>query len=342
MPTELDYWLSSFGILHPREILHNSNRSQLITEALLNHEGQLTHTGALGVVTSPYTGRSPKDKYIVEQKLQQDLWWGDVNAKISKRKFENLKNRIAAYMCNRKLYVVDCIIGADINYQRSVRVATEFAWQALVAQNLFIYDGTPLTAEPDITILAVPGFKTYPEIDGVRSNAAILLDLHENVVLIAGSAYAGEIKKSAFTIMNAHLPDAGALPMHCSANMGESGDVALYFGLSGTGKTTLSSTPDRKLIGDDEHGWGDNGIFNFEGGCYAKTIRLDQEHEPVIWDAANQFGTVLENVRLTMAAIAVSWKSRLPPSARPIASASMGPFTVKPRSAPSLRLMPLV
>jgi len=269
--------LEQYGITGSVEILHNPGYEQLFKEELDDslegfERGVLSEFGAVKVDTGRFTGRSPKDKYIVEQKLQQDLWWGDVNAKISKRKFENLKNRIAAYMCNRKLYVVDCIIGADINYQRSVRVATEFAWQALVAQNLFIYDGTPLTAEPDITILAVPGFKTYPEIDGVRSNAAILLDLHENVVLIAGSAYAGEIKKSAFTIMNAHLPDAGALPMHCSANMGESGDVALYFGLSG--------------------------IFNFEGGCYAKTIRLDQEHEPVIWDAANQFGTVLENVSI--------------------------------------------
>lgn len=296
MPPTLDHWLTSLGINRKLRVLHNPDRSQLISEAIENREGQLTHSGAFGVVTTPYTGRSPNDKYIVHHDHQQDLWWGDVNTKISPEGFKSLEKRITAYLSNRKLYVIDCFIGADIKYQRSVRVVTEFAWQALVVQNLFIYDGMPLVEEPDITVLAAPNFKTNPELDRVRSNSAISIDLNEKVILIAGTAYAGEIKKSAFTIMNALLPEYDVLPMHCSANMGEAGDVALYFGLSGTGKTTLSSTPDRKLIGDDEHGWGNTGIFNFEGGSYAKTIRLDPDQEPVIWQAANQYGTVLENV----------------------------------------------
>jgi phosphoenolpyruvate carboxykinase (ATP) len=296
MAQELTHWLNSLGITQHKKVLHNPDRSHLVTEALENHEGQLTQAGALGVITTPYTGRSPNDKFIVHHQKGLDLWWGNVNQKISPEAFGSLKKRITAYLSNRKLYVVDCHIGADINYQLSIRVVAEYAWQALVVQNLFIYDGTPLAAEPDLTILATPTFKTTPELDEVNSDAAIAIDLLERMVLITGSAYAGEIKKSAFTVMNALLPESGVLPMHCSANMGKDGDVALYFGLSGTGKTTLSSTPERRLIGDDEHGWGKNGIFNFEGGCYAKTIRLDPEQEPVIWQAANQYGTVLENV----------------------------------------------
>ncbi len=299
MAQTLKQWLESIGIQHQLAVCHNPDRSQLITDAIENHEGQLTHTGAFGVTTTPYTGRSPNDKFIVDNGGNSNLWWGDVNNKISPEAFTSLKKRITAYLSNRKLYVIDCFIGADIDYRLSVRVVAEFAWQALVAQNLFIYDGVPLTADPDLIILAVPDFKTHPEIDGVNSNAAISIDLSEKLVLVAGSGYAGEIKKSAFTVMNALLPKSDVLPMHCSANMGEEGDVALYFGLSGTGKTTLSSDPERKLIGDDEHGWGENGVFNFEGGCYAKTIRLDPQQEPVIWHAANQFGTVLENVRIS-------------------------------------------
>lgn len=296
MELNINQWLQSLGIIHQGEVKHNPDRSELVTEALSNHEGELTHGGALGVITTPYTGRSPNDKFIVENKDLPNLWWGEVNQKISLEAFERLKNRLSAYLSNRKLYIIDACIGADPEYRLSIRIVAEFAWQALASQNMFIYDGARLNREPDIVVLAAPDFNTDPEIDHVNSKAAIAIDLSRKLVLIAGSAYAGEIKKAAFTVMNALLPEAGVLPMHCSANMGEKGDVALYFGLSGTGKTTLSSTNDRKLIGDDEHGWGESGIFNFEGGCYAKTIRLNPEHEPVIWKAANQYGTVLENV----------------------------------------------
>jgi phosphoenolpyruvate carboxykinase (ATP) len=299
MTQALNQWLEALGIVHHPEYLHNPDRSQLVTEAILHNEGKLTHNGALGVITTPYTGRSPDDKFIVDYQDRADLWWGKVNRRISPKAFSQLQNRITAYLSNRKLYVIDCFIGADQAYQYKVRLVTEFAWQALFVQNLFIYNGSIHSESPDITILAAPNFNTNPEMDAVRSNAGICIDLKEKVVLIAGSKYAGEIKKSAFTIMNALLPESDVLPMHCSANVGQDGDVALYFGLSGTGKTTLSATPDRKLIGDDEHGWGVNGVFNFEGGCYAKTIRLSPQLEPVIWSAANQYGTVLENVVIT-------------------------------------------
>jgi phosphoenolpyruvate carboxykinase (ATP) len=296
MDQSLEKWLEKIGIVHQGQIGHNQDRAQLVTEALQNNEGVLTHDGAVGVITTPYTGRSPDDKFIVDYQDRDDLWWGKVNRRISPQAFTALQNRISAYLSNRRLYVIDCFIGADPKYRLSVRIVTEFAWQALASQNLFIYTGQKHTTQPELTILAAPDFHTNPDVDSVKSKAAISLDLKRKIVVIAASKYVGEIKKSAFTVMNAILPDSNVLPMHCSANVGQSGDVALYFGLSGTGKTTLSSTPDRQLVGDDEHGWGENGVFNFEGGCYAKTIRLQMANEPVIWKAANQFGSVLENV----------------------------------------------
>ncbi len=295
----ISHWLQKLGIAAQGTVSYNADRSLLVTEALRQGEGNLSHTGALVVETTPYTGRSPDDKYIVDYKDREDLWWGEVNQKITPECFFRLQNRISAYLSNKKLYVIDAKVGSDSQYQQNVRLVTEFAWQALAGQNLFIYNAKPSLVDPDMIILAAPRFNTTPEVDNVRSKAAICIDLREKIVLIAGSKYAGEIKKSAFTIMNAFLPEHNVLPMHCSANMGEDGDVALFFGLSGTGKTTLSSTPDRQLIGDDEHGWGENGVFNFEGGCYAKTIRLKEDLEPVIWSAANQFGSVLENVVLS-------------------------------------------
>ncbi len=298
MMTDLSSWLENLGVTHQKDIFHNPNRADLVTKALGNTEGVLSRHGALVVNTTPYTGRSPDDKYIVDYGDRNDLWWGDVNQKITPEKFDHIQGRLAAYLNNRSLYIIDARIGADPTYQKKVRLITEFAWQALAGQNLFIYDGSTHSSEPDIIILAAPDFHTTPSLDGVRSKASICIDLRQKTVLIAGSKYAGEIKKSAFTIMNAILPESDVLPMHCSANVGPEGDVALYFGLSGTGKTTLSSTPDRQLIGDDEHGWGKNGVFNFEGGCYAKTIRLRKDLEPIIWEAAQQFGTVLENVWL--------------------------------------------
>lgn len=301
MAQNLSKWLETLGVVHQGPVYHNLSRSDLVAEAIRNGEGALTHQGALGVITTPYTGRSPDDKFIVDYPDQTNLWWGDVNRRMPKEAFQSLQNRISAYLSNRPLYVVDCFIGADPDYRLAIRVVAENAWQALVSQNLFIYTGQAHSSEPDMLILSALGFNSHPQIDNVKSKAAIAIDLREKIVLIAAAKYAGEIKKSAFTVMNAILPESNVLPMHCSANVGEKGDVALYFGLSGTGKTTLSSTPDRKLIGDDEHGWGDNGVFNFEGGCYAKTIRLNPEHEPVIWQAANQYGTVLENVYINPA-----------------------------------------
>lgn len=309
MAQSLSKWLESIGVVHQGETLLNPGKTQLVTEAILNHEGQLTSEGAFAVDTSPYTGRSPDDKYILDDKNLPDLWWGKVNRPITFEAFTHLQNRITAYLSNRKLFVIDAFIGADPAYRLKIRVVTDLAWQALAAQSLFIYDGKPHEDTPDVTVLAATGFNTLPEIDQTRSQAAICIDLAKKIVLISASKYVGEIKKSAFTVMNAYLPTMDVLPMHCSATVGEDGDVALYFGLSGTGKTTLSSTPDRKLVGDDEHGWSDNGIFNFEGGCYAKTIRLNPELEPVIWKAVNRFGSVLENVILSTAEHKVDFDS---------------------------------
>ena len=296
MSQALTHWLEAVGIVNQNKVFHNPGKAFLVTESVLKNEGQLTQDGALGVMTTPYTGRSPEDKYIVDDQNRTDIWLGDVNKSLTPELFTHLQNKITTYLNNRTLYVIDCFIGADKVYRQSIRVVAECAWQALVAQNLFIYDGSKHASPPDITIYAAPSLNTQPEIDFVRDKAAIAIDLNKKTVLIAGSKYAGEIKKSAFTIMNALSPESNVFPMHCSANVGEKGDVAIYFGLSGTGKTTLSSTSDRLLIGDDEHGWGENGVFNFEGGSYAKTIRLNKDLEPVIWQAANQFGTVLENV----------------------------------------------
>jgi len=296
MSDSITQWLENLGIVHQGMVLHNPNKSHLVAESLQNNEGELTDHGALGVITTPYTGRSPNDKFIVDHPDQSNLWWGDFNRPMTIDAFNQLQNRVTSYLSNRTLYIIDCFIGADPEHRFTVRVVSELAWQALFAQNLLIYNDEKHEDAPDMIILAAPGFNSHPEIDSVDSKAAIAINLKAKTVLIAGSKYAGEIKKSAFTIMNAILPESNVLPMHCSATVGESGDVALYFGLSGTGKTTLSSTPERKLVGDDEHGWGENGIFNFEGGCYAKTIRLSAEHEPVIWHAVNQYGTVLENV----------------------------------------------
>lgn len=296
MASSIKSWLESFGVLHQAEITHNPDPALLVEISRNKEESLQTKDGALGVVTTPYTGRSPDDKYIVDHQDRNDLWWGDVNQRISHDRFSQLQEGISAYLSDKNLHIIDCYIGSDVKYRLSVRIITELAWQAIAAQNLFIYDGQPLKNDPDMIVLAAPEYFSRSKVDHHDSRAAIMIDLHAKIVLISGSKYFGEIKKSAFTIMNAILPDFNVLPMHCSANVGRDKNVALFFGLSGTGKTTLSSTPDRMLIGDDEHGWGENGIFNFEGGCYAKVIRLNRDHEPVIWEAANQYGTVLENV----------------------------------------------
>jgi len=298
MDQALTHWLDANAI-HPTEtIYYNPKPEDLVGEALQNQEGELTLEGALNVITAPYTGRSPKDKYLLDDAQRDNIWWGPINQPVTSDQFSKLRDIITQYLTERKIYVVDCRIGADPQFQKKIRLVTEYAWQALLANNLFIQSGVPHQTAPDITILAASGLQLPPDFQESHSPAAVYLDLGAETILIAGTKYGGEIKKSTFTIMNGILPDSNVLPMHCSANVGPEGDVALYFGLSGTGKTTLSATPDRMLIGDDEHGWGENGIFNFEGGCYAKTIRLDPELEPMIWKATNNQATVLENVIL--------------------------------------------
>lgn len=277
---------------------HDLSVASLVEQAILNGEAQLASNGALVARTGQYTGRSPKDKFVVRRAEYESLIdWGAVNQPMSPEAFDRLLLRVSAYLSNRPLYVQDCYAGADPRYRLSVRVITEQAWHNLFAKQLFIRPHCDEQArfKPNFTVLHAPGFKTDPKVDGTRSEVVVALDFTRRIVLIAGTAYAGEIKKSIFTVMNFLLPLQGVFPMHCSANVGAAGDVALFFGLSGTGKTSLSADPERRLIGDDEHGWSDAGVFNFEGGCYAKCIRLSREHEPQIWDAI-RFGSVVENV----------------------------------------------
>ena len=277
---------------------YNLTPAELVEEALMRGEGILSDKGALVVNTGKYTGRSPDDKFIVDTgEAHEKVNWGKVNVPISQEKFNALRGKMLAYLQNRDIYVFDGFAGADTQYTKRFRIINELASQNLFIHQLLIRPTKEQLEgfEPDFTIIVAPGFKCVPEIDGVHSEAAIIIDYEQHLVLIAGSQYAGEIKKSVFSVMNFILPNEGVLPMHCSANIGDAGDTALFFGLSGTGKTTLSADPARKLIGDDEHGWCDNGVFNFEGGCYAKCINLSHEHEPEIWDAI-RFGTLLENV----------------------------------------------
>jgi phosphoenolpyruvate carboxykinase (ATP) len=240
------------------------------------------------------------DKFIVDEPTTRDhIWWGPVNRPISEAGYDRLRARLVGYLADRDLYVQHASIGADPAHRRSLKVVTETAWASLFARNLF-REPVPGAAgrEPDFTILCVPSFKADPATEGTRTETAILVHLQRMEVIIVGTEYAGEIKKSAFTVMNDLLPDEGVLPMHSAINVGEAGDPVIFFGLSGTGKTTLSADPRRSLVGDDEHGWGDGGVFNFEGGCYAKTIRLSPMYEPDIFQTTRRFGTVLENVDL--------------------------------------------
>ncbi len=272
----------------------------MIERALLRNEAVQTDTGALQVFTGIYTGRSPKDKYIVDEPSVTDhIAWGSVNQPISKEHFQRLYQKAKRYMEERELFVFDGFAGADPEYRLPIRIVNEYAWQNLFVHQLFIRPTQDELAAhvPEFKVIALPGLKADPETDGTHSETFICISFEEKVVLIGGTEYAGEMKKSIFSVLNYILPFKGVLPMHCSANVGESGDTSLFFGLSGTGKTTLSADPDRRLIGDDEHGWSEHGIFNFEGGCYAKCIGLSKEKEPQIWQAI-RYGTVLENVVL--------------------------------------------
>ena len=295
---ELKEYVESLGIIAPKAVYRNLTPAQLTEKALQRGEGKLSSTGALVVTTGKYTGRSPNDRFVVDTPaIHDDIDWGKVNVPISEDKFNAILGKMTAYLQDREIFVFDGFAGADETYHLPVRVVNELASQNLFIHQLLVRP----TAEqldsfvPGFTVIAAPGFKCVPEIDGVNSEAAIIINFEKKMVIIAGSRYAGEIKKSVFSVMNYLLPKRGVLPMHCSANVGHDGDSALFFGLSGTGKTTLSADPNRKLIGDDEHGWSDKGVFNFEGGCYAKCINLSEENEPQIWNAI-KFGALVENV----------------------------------------------
>lgn len=294
------HWgLEQQGISHTGRQFWNLSTPALYEESIRRREGLLSDHGAFVVQTGQHTGRSPQDKVVVREHSSADeIWWGKVNRPMSEHRFEILRGRMMAYLQGRDLFIQDCYAGADPAYRLSIRVITEYAWHSTFVRNLFIQPPAEnlTTFVPDYTIISLPNFYADPELDGTRSEVVIALDFAEKLVLIGGTSYAGEIKKSVFTILNYLLPHHHVLSMHCSANVGKAGDTALFFGLSGTGKTTLSADPDRMLIGDDEHGWSDRGIFNFEGGCYAKLIRLSPEAEPQIYSTTRRFGTILENV----------------------------------------------
>ncbi len=294
-----NYGLENHGIHNPRRVHWNHKTPVLYEDIIRKREGEICHLGPIVVRTGMHTGRAAQDKFIVEEAATKDLvWWGKVNRPFSDQNFDSLYRRVQAYIQGRDLYVQDCFAGYDENYRLPIRIVTETAWHSLFARNMFIH-GTYEELEkhvPEFTILHVPNFQAIPEVDGTKSDTFIIMNLHRKLVLIGGTHYGGEIKKSIFTALNFLLPQKDVLSMHCSANVGEKGDVALFFGLSGTGKTTLSADPERMLIGDDEHGWSDHGIYNFEGGCYAKVIRLSKESEPEIYETTRMFGTILENV----------------------------------------------
>jgi phosphoenolpyruvate carboxykinase (ATP) len=303
MSTEVQHGqtLEQHGIRHARAYW-NLPPAALYEQALCRGEGLVADDGQLVCATAPHTGRSPRDKFIVREASSEDvIWWGDVNRPIEPSHFAAVRRDLMTALHGRELFVQDCYGGADPRYRLRVRVITERAWHSLFTRNLLlpVDDPDELAAfVPEFTIIAAPSFHADPALHGTNSGVFILVSFDERQVLIGGTNYAGEIKKSVFTVMNYLLPQQGVLPMHCSANVGEQGDVALFFGLSGTGKTTLSSDPSRGLIGDDEHAWSDAGVFNIEGGCYAKMIHLSEEAEPQIYQATRRFGTVLENVTI--------------------------------------------
>src|SRR5690606_12316558 len=286
-------------LLNGGNIRNQLSVPQLVEKALARGEARLTIDGAVVAETGKYTGRSPKDKFIVEEESTKDkISWGSVNRAISAEVFDNLYLKVLNYLKEKEdLFVFKGFAGADKDSQLSIQVVNEYAWHNLFCHQLFIRPTEEELAShvAEFTIVSAPGFKADPAVDGTNSEAFIIISFEKKIILIGGTEYAGEMKKSIFSIMNYLLPENGILSMHCSANVGDEGDVALFFGLSGTGKTTLSADSDRKLIGDDEHGWSDSGVFNIEGGCYAKTINLSAEKEPEIYNAI-RFGTVLENV----------------------------------------------
>jgi phosphoenolpyruvate carboxykinase (ATP) len=294
------FGLEQQGLRNIQTAYWNLGAAQLLEQAIQRHEGTLASGGALVVRTGQFTGRSPKDKFIVRERgTEATVDWGPVNQPLSGRHFEILYTKMLAYFQGAELFVQDCFAGADPAFTMPIRVVTQRAWHSLFARQLFIRPRPEETEShvPRFTLFFAPGFHADPAEDGTNSETSIAISFKKRIVVISGSSYAGEMKKAVFTVLNYLLPERDVLPMHCSANVGRDGKTALFFGLSGTGKTTLSADPERRLIGDDEHGWSGQGVFNFEGGCYAKCIRLSREREPQIWNAI-RFGTVLENVAI--------------------------------------------
>ena len=293
------YGLEHHGLENVSRAFFNLEPALLIEEIVRRSEGELSDRGEVYIFTGKHTGRSPKAKYIVENEAVKGLpiWW-EANKPMSPRMFQHLRERFSAYLSSRDVYVQDVYACSDPDYQYSLRVISETAWGALFASNLFLRTRNKKKKQspPEIIVLHCPNFHLDPQSDGTDFDVVVALDFDKKMVLIGGTGYAGELKKSVFTMLNFLLPAHKVLPMHCSSNEDKNKNSALFFGLSGTGKTTLSNDKAFKLIGDDEHGWSDNGIFNFEGGCYAKTIRLSRKHEPAIWKATRRYGTILENV----------------------------------------------
>jgi phosphoenolpyruvate carboxykinase (ATP) len=300
-PVTSRHGLDKLGIKVTRTEHWNFSVPALVEEAVRRGEGSLAQGGPLVVLTGEHTGRSPNDKFIVDEPTStKNIWWGEVNQPIDRASFDALHRRMIDHLSQRDVFVQDCYAGADPEFRLKVRVVTETAWHNLFARNMFIVPppGEQAEFEPEFTVLQAPTLLANPEEDATRSQTFILVDFAKRVVLIGGTIYAGEVKKSVFSLLNYLLPARDVLPMHCSANIGPAGDAAIFFGLSGTGKTTLSADASRTLIGDDEHGWSENGLFNFEGGCYAKVIRLSAEAEPEIYATTRRFGTILENVAM--------------------------------------------
>ncbi len=295
-----EFGLENHGLTNLRQAYWNLPLEALYEEAIFRNEGKLTLSGPLVVNTGKHTARAATDKFIVKEAGSEDhIWWGQYNYPYAPEKFNDLFSRVQGFLQGRDLFIQDTYAGADSNYHLPIRIITELAWHSMFARNMFL---SPFTNEeyrrhvPEFTVIAVPSFKAFPQVDGTPTNTAIVINFDQRLCIIGNTGYAGEIKKSIFTIMNYLLPLNGVMTMHCSANTGKQSDVALFFGLSGTGKTTLSADPERGLIGDDEHGWSDEGVFNFEGGCYAKVITLSASAEPQIYACTRRFGTILENV----------------------------------------------
>jgi len=294
------FGLQNHGLTNLHRVYWNLPTPAIYEEAIFRGEGQLCHLGPLVVNTGKHTARAAADKFIVQEQVTADkIWWGEYNRPYDPRKFSALFTRLQGYLQGRDVFVQDGWAGADPDYRLPIRIITERAWHSLFARTMFMRPATQDAWKrhvPDFTVIAAPGFLASPIVDATRSETFIIINFAERLAIIGGSAYGGEIKKTIFTVLNFLLPLEGVFPMHCSANIGDEGDVAIFFGLSGTGKTTLSADPSRHIIGDDEHGWTESGVFNFEAGCYAKVIRLSPEAEPQIYACTRRFGTILENV----------------------------------------------